>query len=165
MKLKSKQVIKKTAKLDFGFTLVELLVVISIIGILAAVALPNLLGARERARDSKNKNALLQLRSALRLYYNDYQIYPTSSGGAIVGCGDAATPGSTTCTSNLETSGTNGTIYMKDLPESFVYAQTDSGDGYDLYSVLENGSDAEIAASATRCGISSPVTDAYYTCE
>jgi prepilin-type N-terminal cleavage/methylation domain-containing protein len=156
---------RKPAKFSIGFTLVELLVVISIIGVLAAVALPNLLGARERARDSKNKNALIQLKNALRLHYNDYQIYPASSGGAILGCGDYATPGTTACATNLETTGTNGTTYMKDLPDSFVYLQTDTGDGYELYSVLENGSDAEIAASATRCGIAVPVANAYYTCE
>ena len=152
-------------KKNFGFTLVELLVVIAIIGILAAVALPNLLGARARARDSRNKNSLIQLRNALRLYYNDYQAYPASAGGAIVGCGAAATPGTVTCTDSFETSGASGIVYMKDLPESFYYTQTDSGDNYELYVLLENGSDVEIGESATRCGIASPATGAYYTCE
>lgn len=66
-------------KVSQGFTLIELLVVISIIGILAALMLANMVGIRERAADTKAKGNLKQLQNALRLYYNDFQMYPLDS--------------------------------------------------------------------------------------
>ncbi|HEY4508910.1 MAG TPA: type II secretion system protein [Candidatus Paceibacterota bacterium] len=64
-----------------GFTLIELLVVISIIGVLSSVVLTSLNGARVKARDAKRKVSLLQLRSAIELYYSTNNSYP-STGGA-----------------------------------------------------------------------------------
>ena len=57
-----------------GFTLIELLIVITIIGTLAGLLFTNFSGARERARDSKRKSDVTQMKNALRLYYNDYQV-------------------------------------------------------------------------------------------
>lgn len=149
-----------------GFTLIEILVVISIIGVLSAILLPNLVGMRERARDATAKGTLTQLKSALRLFYNDYQYFPANSAGnAIQGCGTAASPGTTACTTTFATTSTGATTYMQELPASYHYTQTSSGDAYVLYTLLENASDGDIADSAARCGIGSPVTNAFYVCE
>lgn len=59
-----------------GFTLIELLVVIAIIGILSSVVLASLNTARVKARDTKRKQDMLQIRTALEMYYNDNNSYP-----------------------------------------------------------------------------------------
>jgi prepilin-type N-terminal cleavage/methylation domain-containing protein/prepilin-type processing-associated H-X9-DG protein len=63
-----------------GFTLVELLVVLAVIGILAALLLPALAQGRARAQASACANSLRQLGLAFQLYLHDNaEIFPTSA--------------------------------------------------------------------------------------
>jgi general secretion pathway protein G len=61
-----------------GFTLIEMIVVIAIIGILAAVAMPNMQNAPKRAREAVLKEDLYQIRSCIDQYLGDRGQYPAS---------------------------------------------------------------------------------------
>jgi general secretion pathway protein G len=119
--------------ISLGFTLVELLVVISLIGILASIMIVNIGGFRERVRDTERKKDILQLQTALELYRSDVSAYP------------AALPG---CGSNLSNA---GTVYMQKVPCDPLgtpawgasYKYTLVGGAYTLYACLENANDSE----------------------
>ncbi len=121
-----------------GFTLIELIVVIAIIGTLTGLIVNNLNDSRARARDSKRKQELGSLKTALRLYYNDNQSYPL----------------------DLDTF---PAIYIKQLPEFDSYTQDDSGDGFTVKVTLENLSDPDLTTSQTRCPGIDATTD-YVVC-
>ena len=61
-----------------GFSLIELIVVVTIIGILAGIALINVRTAQTKAREAALKDNLFQMRKAIDNFYADKQRYPSS---------------------------------------------------------------------------------------
>ncbi len=64
-----------------GFTLIELMVVIVILGILAGLIVPRIMGRPEEARQMKAKMTIESLETSLRLYKLDNGSYPTTEQG------------------------------------------------------------------------------------
>ena len=68
-----------------GFTLIELLIVVAIIGIIAAIAIPNLLNAINRGRQKRSMADLRTIGTAVEANAVDMAFYPTFAEGAIAG--------------------------------------------------------------------------------
>ena len=61
-----------------GFTLIELMIVVAIIGILAAIAIPNFLRFQLKAKSSEGKTNLAAIRTAEESFYAEYGVYISS---------------------------------------------------------------------------------------
>lgn len=66
---------------DRGFTLIELMVVIVILGILAGLIIPRIMGRPDEARQAKARMQIESIETALKLYRLDTGSYPTTEQG------------------------------------------------------------------------------------
>jgi general secretion pathway protein G len=128
-----------------GFTLIEILVVVVIIGIIAAMIVPNFVGRDDQARVAAAKNDLRAIANALEMYRMDNAHYPSTSQGleALV-----RRPSGFPEPRNYNEGG-----YLRRMPEDpwgnqFIYAS--NGRSFELFSLGANsaeggeGIDAEI---------------------
>jgi prepilin-type N-terminal cleavage/methylation domain-containing protein len=65
---------------SLGFTLIELMIVVAIIGILASIAIPKFANLVRKSKEGASKGNLGTIRSALSIYYSDMEgLYPQQS--------------------------------------------------------------------------------------
>ena len=123
-------------KANAGFTLIEILVVVVIIGILGAIIVPNLLGRPDQARITAAQSDLRSLSNALDIYRLDNFQYPSTDQGleALV-IKPSGFP---------EPKNYNPEAYIKSLPSDpwgspYVYERTESG--FSLFSMGADGAE------------------------
>lgn len=121
-----------------GFTLVELLVVMVILGILATIGFGYFYSSQAKARDAQRKSDLNQLQKALEMFYNDKGRYRTNK--------EKLPPAGQSWEDE------KGTIYIKTVPGDpkggkYCYESDDSGSYYKIYAKLENIKDSAIEKS------------------
>jgi general secretion pathway protein G len=78
MKIETKTIRVQTGKLKRAFTLVEMLLVITIIGILAALVVPKMMGRSEQARQAAARADISSIKTALDAFEVDNGYYPKS---------------------------------------------------------------------------------------
>ena len=127
--------LKKVMKKEGGFTLLELLIVIVIIGILALLIIPNVTSAPKKARDTQRKTDLRAVQKALEEYYTSYNAYPVATGIADTALGAALATGNPPILKAVPTDPKNSSQY--------VYTYTAAANtSYALTGCLENGQDS-----------------------
>ena len=109
-----------------GFTLIEVLIVVFIIGLLASVVLVGLGAFRQRGRDARRIADLRSTQNALELYYSKSGVYPQTSSWAA-----------------LESELINASIGVNNIPNdpsggSAVYQYASDGQSYVLRADLED---------------------------
>ncbi len=67
-----------------GFTLIEIMIVVAIIALLAVIAVPSFLRARQRAQNAKFINALRVASGAIDTYATEHNIYPPDSTRGVI---------------------------------------------------------------------------------
>jgi general secretion pathway protein G len=118
-----------------GFTLIELMVVVVILGILATIMMPKILDRPEQARRMKAKVQIRGLQSSLALFKTDTGRFPTTSEGLEALVGGSAIRGS-------ESSYIEGNKVPKDSwGRDYVYLCPGAHDDYDLESFGKDGED------------------------
>jgi len=136
------------ARVQAGFTLIEIMVVVIIIGLLAAVVLPNVLSATDDARLAKAKADIRGLEAALERYKLDNFYYPTTAQGleALV-----AKPAGDPQPKNYRAGG-----YIKSLPQDpwgnpYQYLSPGSKSEVDIISL---GADGQIGGEGPAADLS-----------
>ena len=131
-----------------GFTLIEIMVVIIILGLLAALVIPNITGYTEKAKHEKVRADIASLEGALELFKADNGFYPTSEQGL-----DSLVVKPST--GRIPAKWMEGGYFKKGVPldpwgnHYKYYAPGRRGEGYEIVSLGTDGQESEDDVSSS----------------
>ena len=130
--------IRQKKNIQAGFTLIELMVVIVILGFLAALTIPRFMGESDKAKQGVAKTQIVSLETALKMYKLDNGSYPTTEQGlkALV---EAPTTGN--LPKNWRKGGylEKGKVPKDPWKNDFIYISPGSHGDFDLSSLGADG--------------------------
>lgn len=141
-----------------GFTLMELMIVVGIITILAAVGFSNYIFSLKKSHDAARKSDLSTIAKSLEVFANDFTDYPDDdNAGNIIACGTDAALTACSWGDPMEvTIGGSAQTYLSKIPKDPIdgqyYYYIKTAEGYDLYAGLENISDPSYKLTGLPCG-------------
>jgi general secretion pathway protein G len=128
--------VNRVKKQQAGFTLIEIMVVIVIIGILASVVVPRVMDNPDKARTAKAKHDIQALESALDIYRLDNFTYPTTDQGleALV-----SKPGGSPEPKNWKNGGYIKKLRKDPWGNDYLYMSPGQNGEIDIYSLGADG--------------------------
>jgi prepilin-type N-terminal cleavage/methylation domain-containing protein len=143
----------KDNELNLGFTLMELLIVIVLLGFLIVAGVASYTSSLKKSHDTKRKNDLRHIAVSLEAYNNDVGHYPLgNANGEMVGC---SPDNATVCQWGSAFKDMHDTLFMVLLPgdanvtQRYFYVSDANGTYFQLYARLENTQDSDIPKNSS----------------
>ena len=131
---------EKSNNIESGFTLIELMIVVAIVGLLAGIAIPSYQNQIQKGKRSEGKAALMSGASKMERYYSDNNFYPSNSAS----CGNGTSSSTALSAAGVPTFSGDSTVKNAyNISVTFALAGTACAQTYTLIATPNNWTDSK----------------------